>query len=432
MLKAVERSKVQRQLVERVAACRYISKSARLRDLLLYLCNRVLDDEVDEIHEPEVGTKVFGRAPDYDTTIDNIVRVHASQLRKRLDQYFSAEGREEEWIIEIPKGNYAPVFRLRSPDEAIPVAPQPVFAPPGFEWFAGWKIRVLAALAVVFAGSTLYLLLERRAAGNPAGGSLQGKPSARLFWSQVFKPGQATDIVLDDAAVALYQELAGRPVSLSEYFDRSYLRKLGEPLANAKLDAKQTEALVTRRLSSYASSHLLWRLFQAAGPQQEQSTVYFARDYTFRGIKSDNVILLGNSSGNPWVEPFESRLGLRWVFQDKLGIYYPVDTLDGAEKQAQYRTPSDPGDTREGYCMVALLPNLNGTGKVLILAATGGSAANAGGDFLADEASVAHLRDLLGATQAGEYPYFEALLRIKSRSALPKDVSVIVCRRLRS
>jgi hypothetical protein len=248
----------------------------------------------------------------------------------------------------------------------------------------------------------------------------------------VFKPGQATDIVLDDAALALYQELAGRPVSLSEYFDRSYLRKLGEPPPNVRLDAKEAEALVTRRHSSYASAHLLWRLFQAAGPMQEQSTVYFARDYTFRGIKSDNVILLGNSSGNPWVEPFQARLGLRWVFQEKLGIYYPVDTLDAADKQAQYRTPSDPGDTREGYCMVALLPNLNGTGKVLVLAASGGSAANAGGDFLLDEQAMAHLRSQLDGSKGAEFPYFEALLRIKSRSAQPKDVSVVVCRRLRA
>lgn len=428
MLKGAERLKVLKQLVDRVAASRYISKSARLRDLLLYLCNRVLDDEVDEIHEPEVGQNVFGRAPDYDTTVDNIVRVHASQLRKRLEQYFSAEGLDEEWVIEIPKGNYAPVFRPRIVDEAVTAAPQqPVFA-----WFADWRIRTFAALTLVFAASTLYLLLARRAPGKPAEGELAGKPSARFFWAQVFKPGQATDIVLDDAGIALYQQLAGRPVSLSEYFDRSYLRKLGEPSANAKLDATEAEALVTRRHSAYASAHMLWRLFQAAGPLQQQSAVYFARDYTFRGIKSGNVILLGNSTGNPWVQAFETRLGLRWVFQEKLGTYYPVDTLDGAEKEAQYRTPSDPGDTREGYCMVALLPNLNGTGRVLILSATGGSAANAGGDFLFDEASVSNLLSRLGAAKAGDWPYFEGLLRIKSRSALPKDVSLVVCRRLRA
>ncbi|HEV2687863.1 MAG TPA: hypothetical protein VGV35_04890, partial [Bryobacteraceae bacterium] len=66
-----------RLLIERVAASRYITKSARLRDLLLYLAERAAEGS-GEIHEQEIGHKVFGRPSDYDTGSDNIVRVHAS------------------------------------------------------------------------------------------------------------------------------------------------------------------------------------------------------------------------------------------------------------------------------------------------------------------------------------------------------------------
>src|ERR1051326_409639 len=84
-----------RLLVERVASSSYLIRSARLRDLLLYVTDRVLEDEASEIHEQEVGHNVFGRPADYDTAADNIVRVHASMLRKRLDQYFAGEGAGE-------------------------------------------------------------------------------------------------------------------------------------------------------------------------------------------------------------------------------------------------------------------------------------------------------------------------------------------------
>jgi hypothetical protein len=94
-----------RLLVERVATSSYFNRSARLKDLLHYLADRVLEDEVEDIREHEVGHRVFGRPPEYDTTADNIVRVHASMLRKRLEQYFAAEGAAENLIIEIPKGN---------------------------------------------------------------------------------------------------------------------------------------------------------------------------------------------------------------------------------------------------------------------------------------------------------------------------------------
>jgi hypothetical protein len=70
-----------------------MNRSARLRDLLVYLTTRVLEDEVFEIHEQEVGHKVFGRPANYDTGSDNIVRVHAAMLRKRLEQYFAEEAR---------------------------------------------------------------------------------------------------------------------------------------------------------------------------------------------------------------------------------------------------------------------------------------------------------------------------------------------------
>ena len=60
-----------------------------------------LDGDVGQIHEQEVGHQVFGRPPDYDTTADNIVRVHAWQLRKRLAEYFAKEGAGEPIILEI-------------------------------------------------------------------------------------------------------------------------------------------------------------------------------------------------------------------------------------------------------------------------------------------------------------------------------------------
>lgn len=94
-------------------------QSARLRDLLLYLTDRVLDGDVDEIHEQEVGVKVFGRPANYDTSSDNIVRVHASMLRKRLEQYFASEGADEPMVVEIRKGNYAPIFHARPEVEFV-------------------------------------------------------------------------------------------------------------------------------------------------------------------------------------------------------------------------------------------------------------------------------------------------------------------------
>jgi hypothetical protein len=412
--KVVEARKL---LVERIAASRYVSRSARLKDLFFYLSSQVFEGDAGEIHEQQVGHQVFGRPKDYDTSADNIVRVHASMLRKRLEQYFAAEGANEPLILEIPKGNYAPVFRERPEPEIVPA---PI---PEFRRSADWRLWTLAAIAVLFACSTAYLLLRASPSASlrPADPL---RPTVRLFWSQVFHPDRRTDIVLDDAAFGLYDELTGRQTTLSSYFDRTYLRNLPESAAAAHLEPRAASSIVIRRISSFSGVSFLWKLFQMAGSSERPTLLRFARDYSFRELKANNAVLLGNSRSNPWTESFEPALGLRWVFEKATGTYYPVDTWD-ADKKYQ---PAGPGDAPEGYCSVSLLPNLSHTGNVLIIAASGGSAMNACADFLADEQAVSSLRSKLPPANGDKFPAFEALVRVKGRSTLPRDASIVLCR----
>lgn len=403
-----EAADARRMLVDRIAASPYVKRSARLRDLLLYLSDRVLQGDADEIHEQEVGHKVFDRPPDYDTASDNIVRVHASMLRKRLEQYFAAEGSSEPLILEIPKGNYAPVFRTR---ELSPLPPPHIQN----KQRADWRLWMLAATTAVLACSTVYLLLRPR----PSQATLpDSRPTVRLLWEQVFQPDRPTDIVLDDAAVGLYQELTGRMLPLSNYYDRSYLRSVPDAAAD-RVDS----SIVLRRQTSFSGASFLWKLSQMPGVSQRPTLLRFARDYSFRELKANNTLLLGNSRSNPWTEPFESKLGLRWAYDRAAGTYYPVDAWASGKRYL----PSGPGDTHEGYCAISMLPNLGRTGNVLIVAGTGGSAVNAAADFLADEQAVSALRRRLAST-SNQFPYFETLIRVKGRGGLPRDASIEVCR----
>ncbi len=123
-----------RELLERVAAGASLQKSNRLRELLEYLGDRTLSNPDTPIREQEIGVAVFGRSVNYDTSQDTLVRVQASQLRKKLQQHFAEDGREEPLIIEIPKGSYSLSFHLREaldPPTAIPGWPvsYPAMAP---------------------------------------------------------------------------------------------------------------------------------------------------------------------------------------------------------------------------------------------------------------------------------------------------------------
>src|SRR4051795_9897159 len=102
-----------RAILQRVLWSRYLEKAGRIREFLTYVCEASFANPAADIHEQEIGEQVFGKPAGYETTQDNIVRVTASQARKKLEQYFAAEGAAEPIVLEIPKGQYTPVFRER-------------------------------------------------------------------------------------------------------------------------------------------------------------------------------------------------------------------------------------------------------------------------------------------------------------------------------
>jgi hypothetical protein len=74
------------------------------------------------------------------------------------------------------------------------------------------------------------------------------------------------------------------------------------------------------------------------------------------------------------------------------------------------------------------MPNLGGSGNVLLIAATGGSATSAAADFLADERALQDLRGRLPGTKSTDFPPFEALVKTQGRSSAVREVSVVACR----
>jgi hypothetical protein len=454
VIETVEKSELQTQkeLVSRVVASNVICKSARLRDLFLYLCNRVLDESVDDIHELELGHKVFGRPEHYDTASDNIVRVHASLLRKRLAEHFQTEGIKEPLIIEIPRGNYAPIFRKRDRNPIVNDLPEPHLAPASLSLpilleaeaasmhilpsassnqrtgIPIWKFRVASLLALGLAclcGILLVRSLNQKTYGTRA--FLSSDPAVRQFWSSVFQKDASTQVVLDDASLDFFEEATGHPITLAEYFDRSYVRPAEEAAVAKHLDPSFVHAFLLRRQSNFASANLASRLAQTAGALGATANVQFARDFSFRQVKSGDIILLGTRQSNPWIQLFDSSLVLRWKFDPALGTYYPIDRTAGSVALNKFR-PDAEGASHDGYAGIALLPNLGGTGSVLIISGSGGSAVGAAFDFLNDQSSMSQLRAQLKPKAKDVFPYFEGLLKVAKGGSLPKFTTIVLCR----
>src|SRR5512138_557478 len=74
--------------LDRVLATPLFRSSRRCQSLLRRITELSLNGEVDCLKERALGVDVFGRAPDYDTSQDPVVRATAAEIRKKLAQYY--------------------------------------------------------------------------------------------------------------------------------------------------------------------------------------------------------------------------------------------------------------------------------------------------------------------------------------------------------
>jgi Tol biopolymer transport system component len=108
-------AKVRNEL-ESVISSAAFSGSKRCQDFLRLIVDRRLAGDLDSLRERMIGAKMFGRNVDYDTSNDAVVRVRATEVRKRLAQYYSENGRNPAVRLELPSGSYVPEFHWQSPE----------------------------------------------------------------------------------------------------------------------------------------------------------------------------------------------------------------------------------------------------------------------------------------------------------------------------
>src|SRR5579863_9122240 len=101
--------------VDALLASGVFTRAPNLALLLKYVCDKYFDGAAEEIKEYNIAIEALGRRPEFDQKRDSIVRVEAHRLRKRLREYYEADGADHEVHIEIPSGQYTPRFVFANP-----------------------------------------------------------------------------------------------------------------------------------------------------------------------------------------------------------------------------------------------------------------------------------------------------------------------------
>lgn len=432
-------------LVQRVASSRLLLRAPQLREILVYVCRRMLAEQASGISEQEIGCKVLGRRPDFNPNEDNIVRVQIRHLRRKLEEYFSADGADEPIILNIPKGGYLPRFEPRpeQPTDAMlsgsmtlavhEAASSPsnfIAASPSAKERKPWTVPVLLVLLGFLALFGAFLWKDLAALRRSVTAERAPAVHEDSLWSRMFMPHQQTSIVIADTNFVLIQDILHADIPLSKYLEGGYPEKLIDSVPNRELQAA-LRLVATRQYTSLGDVMLSSKLLELSRRYSGETNLRYSRQMSVREFKTGNFILIGSRRGIPWEQLFESQLNFNVEEDHATHLYHLRNKSPQAGERQVYGISSGGRANQYTYADLALLPNLAGTGYVLVLSGIDMPATEAAGELAAQPDFGATLVRLL-KSRAGQPPasYIEMLIEAKATAGTSGGGAKIIAYRL--
>jgi hypothetical protein len=316
---------VVREELRKIVESEAFKPSPRCRQFLEYVVSHGLAGEHDFLKERVIGSEVFGKEADYDTSSDSIVRVRATEVRRRLSQYYAQNPALHAVRIDIPSGSYMPEIlvseapagvAVEGPVEAVLPGEAP--APNVRKLWTPWL--AVAVLTVVFA---VVALFDPRFTPSPLD----------EFWAPLLDHPNPPVICL---GTPTFHGIKGE---LARRFAEN--RQLGGKLASAPVLAPEKDVILYEGLflgvggataTGDISNYFGWR--------KHRVVIRAGIDSTFAEIRNSPLILVGLNY-NRWAKDALSDLRFRY---DSGAI---VDTQDAgriwkpAGMQPDSRTPED-------------------------------------------------------------------------------------------
>lgn len=429
--------------------------SQRSGQFLKYIVEQTLAGHLESLKERVIGMELFGRSSTYDTGEDAIVRVTASDVRKRLHQHYDKYGAASEFHIGLPPGSYIPVITHREPLPASTngsnhngngdhsVDQTETALEPGTEIVPLETVHPLdSAIPNSISESqparskdlrylipaTVILLLIFAVSGMIAWNRyslVQETPRTSLLWSAFFRSPHPTQVIMSDPNLAEIEGFTGYQLSASDYANHNYIPD------SVKLTPEvEYFCRVILRGDKVAAVDAPIALYigQMALAASRVLNVHAARSIRVEDLASDNnFVFLGSPRTNPWSLLFSDQLDFRFDLDQKTKTEF-FRNVHPRPNEASTYLPTAPGwATGRSFATVALVKNRDQIGDVLLIAGETGEGTDAAGRLLADETRLNATLKSCGVSGFGSVQHWQLLLQLNAMAGAPSNVDVVAC-----
>jgi hypothetical protein len=394
-------------LVERIAGSSHFKSSVRLSQFLLYVAECAIREAPEEATEQQIGIRVFGRPPGYNSSEDSIVRTHARLLRQKLDSYFAEEGANEKILLEMPKGHYVPTFqprgvaargahvpiavRVEEPQAAnsLPVQRVPAWPHHGKAIISGVTIAVVLAVGILIWHSWR----------QPQSASA----AVETFWHP-FLTGEPPIVIFSNAL------FSGNSISGLKY--------AAPPSASEAADGSYVDTYTG--IGELASVYNLTRLFDS---HHARFILKRSLLVTWDEAAVHNLIFIGSRAENPSLRVLPETTDFTMVASpDSAGF---VNHNPKAGEPAIYSRPEHP--LTSDYAIVALVPGVQPNTHILIFSGLTTFGTQAAVEYVCQPENAADLLKRITGPKGDVRP-FEAVLETTIGGGVPLATHLVTIR----
>jgi hypothetical protein len=418
---------------------------------LRHIVERALTGDVESLKERLLGMDIFHRRSDYDTSSDAIVRVTASDVRRRLANFYS-EHSVQSMRISLPLGSYVPDFipltahevssrkanlehttaKLSNISDTVHIASEPTNSPA--ETGKRHLFRITRPVALVLCiGMVLALGAGWWLRGVTHGRGFSQDDHSYSFYNDLLGPIGAkskdeTEIVLTNPHVLLYLGLnnAGPPlgdnlkdVPVPQAMASVLNQTANDNQANFPFHHFFVDSTNYTGLGEATAAFGLARLLQATGRSAHLSA---ARFLNWDAARQEQLVILGAPHESAFVQSTLSAAN----FTIGYNSIHNAHPLPG--EQVDYSKSAD-GGAIEDYGLIWMTKSPSGT-RILILAGLSSPGTAGVGEFFCDPERMEPIyKQLRAESNTGAFPEsWQVLLRIEAREYVPIKVSPVAVR----
>lgn len=433
--------------------------SHRSGQFLAHVVEQAIAGHFESLKERVIGIELFGRSPSYDTGEDAIVRVTASDVRKRLLQHYGENGASAKFRLSLPSGSYIPeITRIHNNDGNSS----------GGEAANGSHSAAAGSNAGTISHSGAEAAHSEQAGGSQAAsanGGLQANSRGRrllyaavvlltlniilwglswyrsprasaksvpvLPWSEFFASSHPTHLITSDPNIVAVQEITGSVMSVSDYANRKYIP---EPNTLTPEQLRLCHIILWGDNSAAAvDPPIAVRIAALAQSGARNIDARASRSIQLSDLKTDdNFIFLGSPRSDPWTSLFNDQLDFRFTVDHASGQEIIRNVHPHSGEQSAYVPTAEGWATGRSYAIVAFVQNPDQNGQVLLLAGANGEGTEAAGRLVTDQNRLSAALDQCGIHSGRSLQHFEMLLELNTLAGSPNEVDVAACHVLRT